>query len=99
MDLGSGEKHPVADLPKPFVYDTMMGFNSKNAFSLTPAGTMGMPNREVEAGKFDKPGMNMDTHDQWSSQGGLSYILTQYISATALWDSDYGVGAGFTIRF
>ncbi len=58
--IGSGEKHPVADLPKPFVYDTMMGFNAKNAFSLTPAGTMGMPNREVDAGKFDKPGMNMD---------------------------------------
>ncbi len=29
--IGSGEKHPVHDLPKPFVYDTMMGFNAKIA--------------------------------------------------------------------
>ncbi|RYD72347.1 MAG: hypothetical protein EOP84_23310 [Verrucomicrobiaceae bacterium] len=40
-----------------------------------------------------------DTHDKWSSQAGLSYILTEYISATTLWDSDYGFGAGLTIRF
>lgn len=57
--IGSGERKAADDLPMPFVYDTMMGFNWKNAFALTPAGTMGMPDREVEAGKFDKPGMNM----------------------------------------
>jgi len=32
-------------------------FNLKRVFSLTPAGTMGMSDREVEAGTFDKPGM------------------------------------------
>ena len=58
--IGSGEKHPAADLPKPFAYDTMMDFNAKNALALTPAGTMGMPDREVDDGKFDQPGMNMD---------------------------------------
>jgi hypothetical protein len=46
----------------------MMGFNWKNAFALTPAGTMGMPDRDVDAGKFDKPGMNMDM-----DMGGLSH--------------------------
>ncbi|WP_411827626.1 multicopper oxidase domain-containing protein [Luteolibacter sp. AS25] len=61
--IGSGDRKPVADLPKPFVYDTMMGFNWKNAFALTPAGTMGMPDRDVDAGKFDKPGMNMGGMD------------------------------------
>lgn len=40
-----------------------------------------------------------DTLENWFYQAGLSYTLTQYVSATALWDSDYGVGAGFTIRF
>jgi FtsP/CotA-like multicopper oxidase with cupredoxin domain len=58
--VGSGEHKAASDLPKPFVYDTMMGFNWNNAFALTPAGTMGMPDRDVDAGKFDKPGMNMD---------------------------------------
>ena len=58
--IGSGERRAAKDLPMPFVYDTMMGFNWKNAFALTPAGTMGMPDRDVDAGKFDKPGMNMD---------------------------------------
>ena len=67
--IGSGERRPAADLPKPFVYDTMMGFNWKNAFALTPAGTMGMPDREVVAGKFDQPGMNMDMDMSGMSHG------------------------------
>ena len=61
--IGSGERHPVADLPKPFVYDTMMGFNPRNSIALTPAGSMGMPDREVGAGKFDRPGMQMAEMD------------------------------------
>ncbi len=68
--IGSGERHPASDLPKPFVYDTMMGFNWRNAFALTPAGTMGMPDRDVDAGKFDKPGMNMDMDMGGMSHGG-----------------------------
>lgn len=65
--IGSGERQAASDLPKPFVYDTMMGFNWKNAFALTPAGTMGMPDRDVDAGNFDQPGMNMGM-----DMGGLS---------------------------
>ena len=35
-------------------------FNLKQAFALTPAGTMGMPDKAVNQGMFDKPGlMNM----------------------------------------
>jgi hypothetical protein len=43
--------------------------------------------------------VEFDTREKWSYQAGLSYTLTQYLSATALWDSHYGVGAGLTIRF
>ncbi len=68
--IGSGERRPASDLPKPFVYDTMMGFNWKNAFAPTPAGTMGMPDRDVDAGKFDKPGMNMKMEMGGMSHGG-----------------------------
>ena len=60
MWVGSGEKHPTADLPKPFVYESMMPFNARRAFALTPAGTMGMADGEVKSGKFDQPGMNME---------------------------------------
>jgi hypothetical protein len=55
--IGSGERHPAPDVPKPNLYHSMHHFNLKQVFSLTPEGTMGMPDREVEAGKFDKPGM------------------------------------------
>ena len=55
--IGSGERHPAPELPKPNLYHTMGHFNLKQVFSLTPAGTMGMPDRKVEAGKFDQPGM------------------------------------------
>ena len=40
-----------------------------------------------------------DTHEDWSYQAGASYRLSQSFSATALWDSVYGVGAGITFRF
>jgi FtsP/CotA-like multicopper oxidase with cupredoxin domain len=55
--IGSGERHPAPDVPKPNLYHTMGDLSLKQVFSLTPAGTMGMPDREVEAGKFDQPGM------------------------------------------
>lgn len=59
--IGTGERHPAKALPKPFLYDTMMGFSLKKAFALSPAGVMGMSDRQVEAGDFDHPGMNMET--------------------------------------
>ncbi len=68
--IGTGERKTANDLPKPFVYDTMMGFNWKNAFAPTPAGTMGMPDRDVDAGKFDRPGMNMEMDMGGMSHGG-----------------------------
>ena len=58
--IGTGERHPAKALPKPFLYDTMMGFSLRKAFELSPAGVMGMADRQVEAGKFDRPGMNME---------------------------------------
>ncbi len=58
--IGTGERHPADALPNPFLYDTMMGFSPRTAFALSPAGVMGMPDRQVDAGNFDKPGMNME---------------------------------------
>ena len=40
-----------------------------------------------------------DTREKWSGQAGMSYMINENISATGLWDSDYGVGGGFTIKF
>lgn len=40
-----------------------------------------------------------DTREKWSGQAGMSYMLNENVSATALWDSAYGVGGGFTIKF
>jgi len=62
--IGSGQRHPAPDVPKPNLYHTMGDLSLKQIFSLTPAGTMGMPDRKVEAGKFDQPGMmRMDSMD------------------------------------
>lgn len=61
--IGSGERHSAPDMAMPYLYDTMDMFGWKNLFALTPAGTMGMPDREVDAGKFDQPGMNMKMSD------------------------------------
>ena len=55
--LGSGMRHPAPVMPKPDLYHNMMPLDWKQVLALTPAGAMGMPDRDVKAGKFDKPGM------------------------------------------
>lgn len=72
--IGQGERQPVTDMPQPFVYDTMDMFKWKNLFALTPEGTMGMPNRKVKEGAFDKPGMNMGGMNMGGmSDGGMGH--------------------------
>jgi FtsP/CotA-like multicopper oxidase with cupredoxin domain len=62
--IGSGNHYPAPDVPKPNLYHTMGSVNLKQTLSLTPAGAMGMPDRDVEAGNFDRPGMmGMGTMD------------------------------------
>jgi FtsP/CotA-like multicopper oxidase with cupredoxin domain len=75
--IGSGERYPAPDVPRPNLYHTVDGLSLKQIFSLTPAGTMGMSDGEVEAGKFDQPGMmrmgSMDMgamHDMESMKQG-----------------------------
>ena len=68
--IGFGERHPAPDVPKPNLYHTMGDLSLKQIFSLTPAGAMGMSDREVEAGKFDQPGMmGMGSMDMGSMPG------------------------------
>jgi hypothetical protein len=40
-----------------------------------------------------------DTREKWSYQGGMSYMINENFSATGIWDSNYGAGAGLTIKF
>lgn len=61
--IGDGTKHYAKDIPKPNLYHSMGGVNLKQLLALTPAGVMGMPTKDVKLGKFDQPGMNMDSMD------------------------------------
>ncbi|MCJ7595056.1 MAG: multicopper oxidase domain-containing protein, partial [Desulfobacterales bacterium] len=68
--IGSGERHPAPEVPKPNLYHAMGDLSVKQIFSLTPAGAMGMPDDDVEAGKFDKPGMmGMGSMDKGAAHG------------------------------
>ena len=55
--LGSGERHPAPEVPRPNLYHGMGHLGLQQIFSLTPAGTMAMPDSDVDAGRFDRPGM------------------------------------------
>jgi CopA family copper-resistance protein len=55
--LGAGKRHPAPNVPRPNLYAMMDKITMKKLFALTPQGAMGMPDRAVEAGKFDRPGM------------------------------------------
>jgi len=69
--IGSGERHPAADVPRPNLYHTMGHIGLKQIFALTPAGTMGMPDHLVETGTFDHPGMmGMESMDMGSMDMG-----------------------------
>ena len=53
--IGEGERHPAPKIPHANLYNFMGQLKPENIFALTPGGTMGMPDREVDAGKFDHP--------------------------------------------
>ncbi|NOZ14162.1 MAG: multicopper oxidase domain-containing protein [Acidobacteria bacterium] len=55
--IGSGPPHPAPEIPKPNLYANPGKLSMKRVFALTPAGSMGMTDAMVKAGKFDKPGM------------------------------------------
>lgn len=55
--IGSGRRYPAGDVPKPNLYHTLGRVGLRQVFALTPAGAMGMPDEEVQAGRFDQPGM------------------------------------------
>jgi CopA family copper-resistance protein len=55
--LGAGEHHAAPAVPRPNLYHAMGELGWQRLFALTPAGSMGMGDRDVEAGIFDQPGM------------------------------------------
>ncbi|RJR43278.1 MAG: copper oxidase [Deltaproteobacteria bacterium] len=55
--IGTGERRPAPNVPRPNLYRVMEKVTLKKVFALTPQGAMGMPDRAVKAGKFDRPGM------------------------------------------
>jgi len=61
--IGEGMRHHAGDVPKPNLYHQMQHTSISQALSLTPAGTMGMPDRMVDSGMFDAPGMMAMDHD------------------------------------
>ncbi len=76
--IGSGERHASPDVPRPNLYHDMGHLSLKSIFAFTPAGSMGMSDRAVEEGDFDKPGMammegmhpmNSMAHDDMTVQG------------------------------
>lgn len=85
--IGSGERHPAPAIPKPNLYHAMGGLSLKRIFALTPAGSMGMSDRDVNAGKLDMPGMmpmgGMDTRggtqgmDQGKEMKGMDHSMDQ----------------------
>ncbi|MBU1157497.1 MAG: multicopper oxidase domain-containing protein [Proteobacteria bacterium] len=55
--LGQGANQPAPAIPRPNLYYTMGDLTLGKLLALTPAGSMGMSDDLVEAGRFDKPGM------------------------------------------
>ncbi|GAB4364813.1 MAG: hypothetical protein Kow00128_06820 [Deltaproteobacteria bacterium] len=54
--IGTGERHSAPTVPRPNLYVSMGSTDLRRIFALTPEGVMGMSDRDVDAGKFDRPG-------------------------------------------
>ncbi|MFH1057294.1 MAG: multicopper oxidase domain-containing protein [Pseudomonadota bacterium] len=57
--IGRGMRTPAPAIPRPNLYHGMGVHDLAQTLALTPAGTMGMSDRDVRAGRFDQPGMLM----------------------------------------
>jgi hypothetical protein len=94
--LGSGEpRYAAPPVPKPNVYSAMGSLNLGRIFALTPAGSMGMPDGDIRAGKFDKPGMmgiagmsemkaDRHSHEMGHMSDSVSGSGERYIDTTAI---------------
>jgi hypothetical protein len=70
--IGDGPRHAATDIPYPNLYANMGGLSLKRVLALTPGGSMGMPGNEVDAGMFDKPGMNGMDGMKAMDHGGIT---------------------------
>jgi FtsP/CotA-like multicopper oxidase with cupredoxin domain len=78
--LGKGMPNPAPEVPRPNLYHPMGHQSSSQIFSLTPSGTMGMPDDKIDSGMFDKPGMmgmdmgsmsGMENMDSMNDKGSM----------------------------
>jgi len=71
--IGSGDRHPAPAMSRPNIYKSMGHLTPAQIFARTPAGAMGMPDRDVRAGVFDRPGamhrQNGEPHPKHGSHG------------------------------
>jgi len=51
--VGNGRRLAAPDVPTPNLYQGMHQGGLSSLLALTPAGAMGMPDRDVNAGKFE----------------------------------------------
>jgi FtsP/CotA-like multicopper oxidase with cupredoxin domain len=66
--LGNGQRNAAPNVPKPNLYESMNHGGHASIWALTPGGVMGMSDKRVESGDFDRPGM-MGMQDMSMDQG------------------------------
>lgn len=67
--IGTGEPHAAPAVPRPNIYRAMGALGIAEILALTPQGAMGMPDRAVRAGAFDRAGM---AHEHAGPEAGAA---------------------------
>lgn len=74
--IGSGDRYPASAMPRPNLYKSMGHLSPARIFALTPAGAMGMSDRDARAGLFDRPGamhhQDGESHEKHGADGSGS---------------------------
>lgn len=75
--IGQGEKHYAPAVPAPNLYEGMGKPTLDEILALTPSGSIGMTDAQVEAGEFDKPGM-MGMHDMSNMEKPMGMSMGEH---------------------
>lgn len=92
--IGSGPSLPAGDIPRPNLYHSMDHSSLNQIFALTPAGVMGMSDRDVLAGAFDRPGMMGMDHGAMDHRHDMRHMDHEAPSPETKHGMDHKAAAG-----
>jgi CopA family copper-resistance protein len=97
--IGGGPRRHAPPVPKPNLYHSMGSPSLARVFAVTPSGAMGMSDRKVESGAFDRPGMvGMSSMNTDSKDMGAMDMSSVEEKPTDMGQMETSMGKGMEMK-